>query len=79
MMQDGMTMMGPMMMIVMLVISILILGALIGGTVWLVRTLADDGRSRRSSALETLEMRYARGEIDRDDYLQRRKDLEGRP
>jgi putative membrane protein len=31
----------------------------------------------RSDALATLEGRYARGEIDREEYLQKRKDLGG--
>ncbi|NIP80914.1 MAG: SHOCT domain-containing protein, partial [Gemmatimonadetes bacterium] len=29
----------------------------------------------RGSALETLELRYARGEIEREEYLQKRQDL----
>ncbi len=77
-MQDGM-MMGPMMMIFMLVFMALVLAALIAGVVWLVRTLSDGRRSGASTALEALEVRYARGEIDRDEYLQRRNDLERRP
>ncbi len=32
---------------------------------------------QKSSALAILEERYAKGEIDRDDYLQRKTDLEG--
>lgn len=71
MMQDGM-MLGPVMMIV----AILLLGALIAGIVWLVRTVTDGSRSGRSNAIETLEIRYARDEVDRDEYLQRRTDLE---
>jgi putative membrane protein len=33
--------------------------------------------SQKSSALAILEERYAKGEIDRDDYLQRKTDLQG--
>ncbi len=75
MMNDGGMMMAPMM-IVMMVFGVLVVTALILGIVWLVRALTHDGRSDRGGALETLEMRYARGEIDRDDYLQRRDNLE---
>lgn len=74
-MQDGMMMGGPMM--VMFLIMLLVLVALIVGVVWLVRTLAKDGRgSHPRSAVERLDLRYARGEIDRDDYIRRRDDLE---
>jgi putative membrane protein len=37
----------------------------------------DQPRSSRSDALAVLEGRYARGEIDREEYLQKRKDLGG--
>lgn len=75
MMQDGM--MGPMMMVPMMIVTILVLAALIAGIVWLVRTLADSPRSNNQRrATEVLEMRYARGELDRDEYLQRREDLQ---
>ncbi|HSK41663.1 MAG TPA: SHOCT domain-containing protein [Arenibaculum sp.] len=33
--------------------------------------------ARGSSALDLLDTRYARGEIDREDYLQRRRDVLG--
>ncbi len=69
---------GPMMMIFMLIITILVVGALIAGVVWLVRTFTDDRRPGTSNPIETLELRYARGEIDRDEYHQRRGDLERR-
>lgn len=74
-MQDGM-MMAPMM-VLGSVFMIVVGAALITGIVWLVRNLTG-GRDTngRSSAIEQLGVRYARGEIDRDDYLQRRDDLE---
>lgn len=77
-MPNGMTMAGPLTMIFMLIVMVLVLGALVAGIVWLVRTLSDDRRSPGSHALHTLEERYARGEIDRDEYFQRRNDLDPR-
>lgn len=75
MMEDGM--MGPVMMVSMTIVIILVLAALIAGIVWLVRTLTDSPRSNNQrTATEVLEMRYARGELDRDEYLQRREDLQ---
>lgn len=47
------------------------------GVVWLVRALGERSPGR-SSALEELDVRYARGEIEREEYLQRRADLERR-
>jgi putative membrane protein len=35
------------------------------------------GLERRSPGLNTLEERYARGEINRDEYLQKKKDILG--
>lgn len=32
---------------------------------------------RRSAGLDVLEERYARGEINRDEYLQKKKDING--
>lgn len=47
--------------------------------VLLVRYFTRDREGKReSSAMEILEARYARGEIDRDEYLKRRADLTGR-
>jgi putative membrane protein len=53
--------------------------ALIVGAVFLVRWLAEQGRTGpgRSDASEILKQRLARGEIDIEDYEARRKVLEG--
>jgi putative membrane protein len=50
------------------------------GVVWLVRQLGRDGHGRRRpagrTAIEELELRYARGEVDRETFLAIREDLE---
>lgn len=55
--------------------------ALIVGAVWLVRWLMTSDAAQRSrppknTALDTLRERYAKGEIDRDEFEQKRRDLE---
>lgn len=55
-----------------------LVAAVVVGAVLLIRALWHLGERRergRSSALELLDARYARGEIDRDEYLQRKRDL----
>lgn len=74
-MPDGM-MPAPMMMVFMIVFMVLVFAALVAGVVWLVRTLGEGRRSATRNAIDALEVRYARGEIDRDEYFQRRNDLE---
>jgi putative membrane protein len=48
---------------------------------WLIWTTVRGGEPRRpssrSAALEVLDERYARGEIEREEYLQRKEDLRG--
>jgi putative membrane protein len=46
--------------------------------VWIVRELAGGGRRYRrdSDALETLKERYAKGEIDKKEFEEKKKDLE---
>ena len=69
------------------VFSIALLVLVVLAVVWLARSLGG-GRDRRGpadtagdrsadSARETLDLRYARGEIGREEYLQARRDLEG--
>lgn len=77
-MPDTMIMSGSMMMVFMFVSMALVLGTLAAGVVWLVRRLRDDRHPGASTADEALGLRHARGEIDRDQYLQRRSDLERR-
>ena len=46
--------------------------------VWLVREARDDSRSRVSrskSALDILDNRYAKGEIDKKEFEEKKKDL----
>jgi putative membrane protein len=65
------------------VVWIVILIAVVALIVWLVRSLTGSGAQhhgpppRRSAGLEVLEERYARGEINRDEYLQKKKDILG--
>lgn len=51
----------------------------VGLIVWLIVYLARDSQGRGTTAkgaLDLLDERYARGEIDREEYLERRADLE---
>ena len=59
--------------------AVLVLALLVVGVVWLVRTLAGPGPGGSTSAArQELDLRYARGELTREEYQQRRADLEGR-
>jgi putative membrane protein len=65
-----------------MIIWILVAAVIIFGIVWLVRSLAVPGGGhylppRRSAGLDSLDERYARGEINRDEYLQKKKDITG--
>ncbi len=63
-----------------LVVWAVILIAVIAGVVWLVRSRSDaaaGNTARRSPGLDVLEERYARGEINRDEYLAKKKDILG--
>lgn len=67
---------------VMGIVPLLFLAALIAVVVLLVRYTAGasggpQAMERRSPGLDALEERYARGEINRDEYLQKKKDIAG--
>ena len=63
----------------MFISMLLFWGGLIALIVWAVRASSDRPREhQRNRALEILEERYARGEIDHEEFEQRRRTLEGR-
>jgi putative membrane protein len=73
MMWDGMMGIG---MLLWWLIGIALLVLLVLGIVWLIRQLGSPGKqSTDGDALRELELRYARGDIDRDTYLAMRDDL----
>ena len=54
---------------------------LVGGVVWFMRSSPSIALGRQAAAvrpggLDLLEQRYARGEINRDEYLQKKGDLQ---
>ena len=63
-----------------MIIWLLLLVGILVAIVWLVRSISggrgpDPFPPRRPAGLDILEERYARGEIDRDEYLQKKRDL----
>lgn len=60
-----------------MIVWILILALLVAGIVWLFGALTRrSGESgRRAPGLDVLEERYARGEINRDEYLEKKRDI----
>lgn len=64
-----------------LVVTIVILVAIVAFIVWLVRSITGPSmhyaQPHRPPGLDALEERYARGEIGRDEYLQKKKDIGG--
>lgn len=64
------------------IVPLLFLAVLIAAVVLIVRNATGPGGNsppmeRRSPGLDALEERYARGEINRDEYLQKKKDILG--
>jgi putative membrane protein len=60
------------------IVMIALLALLIAGIVALVRWKGGDGDGRVRTARDILDEPYARGEIDREEYLRRRDDVAGR-
>ena len=65
---------------------VVVLIALVVAVVWLVRSMMAGGPAagshpppppRRSPGLDALEERYARGEINREEYLEKKRDILG--
>lgn len=60
------------------VLWIIVIGLVVAGVVWMARRLDGDATQRpRSGALAELDLRFARGEIDAEDYAARKKLLGG--
>jgi putative membrane protein len=63
--------------LVMMLMMLVFWGLVIAGLVLGVRWLAGQGRpDRRDEALEILRQRYARGEIDKQEFETRKRDLQ---
>ena len=62
-----------------MLIPLLFLGLVVGGVVVLIRKLWPDEQRQLggSRARNLLDERYAKGEIDREEYLRRRQDMHG--
>ncbi len=63
-----------------MIITIIVLAVIIAAAVWFVRAMAHPDHQlsvtgRRSPGLDALEERYARGEIKRDEYLEKKRDM----
>jgi putative membrane protein len=54
---------------------LVIIGVIVAGVAWFVRSQPLAGGQRGSTSLEVLEERYARGEINREEYLQKKRDI----
>jgi putative membrane protein len=64
------------------IFMVVVLAVLVAGAIWLARTLTrpsspPGGPAGPSLARTELDLRYARGDLTREEYLQRRTDLEG--
>jgi putative membrane protein len=63
-----------------IVVFLVVLAAVVIGSIFVTCSVwrrGDASSSRRDAALDILKERYARGEIDRDEYEERRRVLHG--
>lgn len=60
-------------------VSVAVIVGIVFLVIWAVRSTSGRGalHARRSAGLDVLEERYARGEINRDEYLLKKKDIAG--
>jgi putative membrane protein len=62
--------------VMMALVPICLLVVLVAGSLLFAGRFADEhGEANRKLGLDTLHERYARGEISRDEYLEKRRDL----
>ncbi len=65
----------------MITFGTILLSVFVIGVLWLVYALGaartENKIGRRSPGLQALEERYARGEIGRDEYLEKKRDIDG--
>jgi putative membrane protein len=61
------------------IFMVVVLALLVAGAIWLARTLTRPASPTGgpSPARTELDLRYARGDLTREEYLQRRADLDG--
>lgn len=75
-MMNGMMQMAPWLAVLWLLLQLGVLLLVILGIVWLVRTLRDTSDRSEDSALAILRERYAHGEIDEEEFRERKRQLE---
>ena len=62
--------------LILLVLLIFLVGGGIAAAVWFLGQSSKQEPRREGDALEILRRRYARGEIDREEFLRMRKELQ---
>ncbi len=55
------------------ILWIVVLGLIVAGIIWFVRSLDSSSRQDSNKAMAELDLRFARGEIDADEYASRKK------